>query len=41
MSTLAHRMLGSVFALAWLIASEWEHHKKWMSEQLEVVGGLA
>lgn len=29
------------FAFAWYIASAWEHHNEWMSEQVSVVGGLA
>lgn len=29
------------FALAWFIAVAWEYHKEWLSEQLEVVGGLS
>jgi hypothetical protein len=29
------------FALAWFIAVCWENHLEWMTEQLEVVGGLA
>lgn len=29
------------FALAWLIAREWEYHQEWLEEQLEVVGGTA
>lgn len=29
------------FALAWFIATAWEFHKEWLSEQLTVTGGLA